>query len=387
MTASPSAAVGLQGSAVGGGSDGGRRAGRAPRLQRRDWAQVGVMGAVVVGLHALGWGLFVMVVLPRHLPYPGLGIGIGAALTAYTLGVRHAFDADHISAIDNVTRKLMADGKRPLGTGFFFSLGHSSLIVATGIALAFAARAVMRGVVDPHSTYERVGAVVGTAVSGGFLYLIAALNLAVLAGIARTARARREGTVDDDLERHLGRRGLLARLFARVTRAVSHPWQMAPVGTLFALGFDTASEVLLLAATAAAASQGMAWYSVLALPLLFAAGMTLFDTADGLFMNLAYGWAFADPGRKLTYNLVVTALSVIVAFGVGSVELLGLGARELHLGGEPWRAIRSIGIDQIGLAVVALFAGAFLVAGVVVHRSKALRAATCAMPGAPKRSP
>ena len=207
---------------------------------------------------------------------------LGVAFTAWTLGARHAFDADHISAIDNTTRKLMADGKRPLGTGFFFALGHSSIIVVVGAGIAVAAKAVFGAVVDPNSGYETAGGVIGTSLAATFLYLIAALNLVVLAGIVKVFRDMRRGVYDEEeLERQLQARGLMYRFFGRWMRSITKTWHMFFVGLVFGIGFDTATEVLLLAATAAAATQGLPWYAVLALPLLFAGGMTLFDTSDG----------------------------------------------------------------------------------------------------------
>ncbi len=324
------------------------------------------MTAALVLLHVLGWGIFIVAVLPHHFQYKGLGLGLGVALTAYGLGARHAFDADHIAAIDNVTRKLMTEGKRPLATGFFFALGHSSVVVAAGVAMSIAARAVFHGVVDPHSTYVSIGGIVGTAISGGFLYMIAAMNVVVFVGIAKIFRELRHGTLDEEaLERRLQRRGLMYRFFGRIMRSITHSWQMYPVGVLFALGFDTATEVLLLAATAAAATEGLPWYAVLALPVLFSAGVTLFDTLDGCFMNFAYGWAFSKPIRKICYNLVITGLSVAIAFLIGTVELLGLLGRELDLHGGLWVAVGGFSINGAGFVIVAVFVVVFLAAGAI----------------------
>lgn len=248
-----------------------------------EWGRLGAMAAMIVAMHVVAWGTFIIVILPQHFRYNGLGVGFGVAVTAYTLGARHAFDADHISAIDNVTRKLMSDGQRPLASGFFFALGHSSVIMTVGVGLSIAARAVFSTVVDPHATLSNIAGVVGTAVSGTFLYVIAALNIFVLLGIARVYRDMRHGTFDEaELEHQLQMRGFMYRFFGRFTRAISHSWQMFPVGAMFAFGFDTATEVLLLAATAAAATQGLPWYAVICLPLLFSSGVTLFDTLDGI---------------------------------------------------------------------------------------------------------
>ena len=277
--------------------------------------------------------------------------------------MRHAFDADHISAIDNVTRKLMADGKRPLGTGFFFALGHSTVIFALGIGISIAARAFFGAVVDPNGSVASVGGIIETALSGGFLYLIAALNLVVLAGILRVCRDMRRGLYNEkELERQLQSRGLMYRFFGRFMRSISHTWQMFFVGLAFGLGFDTATEILLLAATAAAATSGLPWYAVLALPALFSGGMVLFDTLDGCFMNFAYGWAFARPVRKVYYNIIITGLSVSVAFLVGTVEILGLLQSELSLRGGFWHFVGNFNINTAGFIIVGLFALTWIVA-------------------------
>ncbi|MGI8752551.1 MAG: HoxN/HupN/NixA family nickel/cobalt transporter [Acidimicrobiales bacterium] len=332
-------------------------------LTPSEWGRFGGMGLAVVALNVAGWGIFVFAVRPHHVHYRGLGLGLGVALTAWTLGARHAFDADHISAIDNTTRKLMADGRRPLGTGFFFALGHSSILVAVGIGLAIAARAVFGAVVDPTSSYETVGGVVGTSMAAGFLYLIAALNVVVLAGILKVFRGMRRGLFDEaELERHLQARGLMYRFFGPLMRSITKTWHMYFVGLIFALGFDTATEVLLLAATAAAASQGLPWYAVLALPLLFAGGMTLFDTLDGCFMNFAYAWAFARPVRKVYYNVVITGLSIAVAFLIGTIEIVGLLSTELDIHGRFWDFMAKFNINRAGFAIAGLFVGVWAVA-------------------------
>ena len=328
----------------------------ASALRAGEWARLGGMAAVIAGINALGWALFVLVVLPHHFHYAKLGVGLGVAVTAWTLGLRHAFDADHISAIDNVTRKLMADGKRPLGTGFFFALGHSTIVVAVGVGISLAARAVFGAMVDPHSAYETLGGTLGTVTSAGFLYLIAALNLVVLAGIAKVFRDMRRGTYDEaELERQLQARGLMYRFFGRFMRSINHTWQMFFVGLVFGIGFDTATEVVLLAATAYAATSGLPFYAVLALPLLFSGGMILFDSLDGCFMNFAYGWAFARPVRKVYYNLVITGLSIAAAFLIGTVEVLGVLTAELHLHGSFWDFMANFDINKAGFTIAVLF--------------------------------
>jgi high-affinity nickel-transport protein len=325
-------------------------------LSAREWGRMGAMGVVILAMNLAGWGIFAFAILPHHFRYKGLGIGVGVALTAWTLGMRHAFDADHISAIDNVTRKLMADGKRPLGTGFFFALGHSTIIFALGIGISIAARAFFGEVVDPNGSVASVGGIIETTLSGGFLYLIAALNLVVLFGISRVFRDMRRGLYDEtELERQLQSRGLMYRFFGRFMRSISHTWQMFFVGLVFGIGFDTATEILLLAATAAAATAGLPWYAVLALPALFSGGMVLFDTLDGCFMNFAYGWAFARPVRKIYYNLVITGLSIAVAFLVGSIEIVGVLVQELHLHGGFWDFMANFDINRAGFIIAGVF--------------------------------
>ncbi|QMU73849.1 HoxN/HupN/NixA family nickel/cobalt transporter [Streptacidiphilus sp. P02-A3a] len=321
------------------------------------------MALVILALNGFGWGIFIFTVLPHHFHYQKLGVGLGVAFTAWTLGARHAFDADHISAIDNVTRKLMAEKKRPLGTGFFFALGHSTIVVVVGVGITIAAKAVFGAVVDPNSTYETLGGMLGTLTSAGFLYLIALLNLIVLAGIAKVFRDMRRGTFDEaELERQLQARGLMWRFFGRFMRSINHTYQMFFVGLIFGIGFDTATEVVLLAATAYAATSGLPFYAVLTLPLLFSGGMTLFDTLDGCFMNFAYGWAFAKPVRKVYYNLVITGLSIAAAFLIGTIEVLGVLTSELHLSGGFWDFMADFNINEAGFAIAVLFAATWLVA-------------------------
>jgi high-affinity nickel-transport protein len=325
-------------------------------LSTAEWSRLAGMGVVIVAMNAVGWGIFALAVLPRHFHYGGLGVGLGVAVTASTLGMRHAFDADHIAAIDNVTRKLMVDGKRPLAAGFFFAIGHSTIVFALGVGISIAARAFFGNVVDPNSSVASVGGIVETGLSGGFLYLIAALNLVVLVGIARVFRDMRRGLYDEaELERQLQARGLMYRFFGGLTRSIAHTWHMFFVGLVFGIGFDTATEILLLAATAAAATSGLPWYAVLALPLIFSGGMVLFDTLDGCFMNFAYGWAFARPVRKVYYNLVITGLSIAVAFVIGTIEIVGLLSTELHLHGGFWDFMATFDINKAGFIIAGLF--------------------------------
>ena len=331
-------------------------------LAAREWGRLAAMFAFIIAINVLGWGIFVLYVMPHHFDYKGeggsagLGVGLGVAVTAWFLGFRHAFDADHISCIDNTTRKLMADGKRPLGSGFFFSFGHSTVIVAVGVGITVAARAVFGAVVNPSSTYETAGGAIGTVVSAGFLYLIAVLNLIVLAGIFKVFREMRTGTYnEEELEAQLQARGLMYRFFGRFMRSINHTWQLYFVGLIFGIGFDTTTEVLLLAATAYAAIQGLPYFAVLALPFLFSGGMMLFDTLDGAFMNFAYGWAFARPVRKVYYNLVITGLSIGAAFIIGTIEILGVLTTELHLHGGFWDVMANFNINVAGFCIAALF--------------------------------
>jgi nickel/cobalt transporter (NiCoT) family protein len=331
-------------------------------LTGREWGRLVAMFAVILVINAAGWGIYVLRVMPHHFDYkgvggnPGLGVGLGVAITAWFLGFRHAFDADHISCIDNTTRKLMADGKRPLSSGFYFSFGHSTVIVAVGIGITIAARAVFGAVVNPSSAYETAGGTVGTLLAAGFLYLIAVLNLIVLMGIFKVFRDMRRGSYDEqELEAQLQARGLMYRFFGRFMRSINHTWQLYFVGLVFGIGFDTATEVVLLAATAYAAIQGLPYYAVLALPLLFAGGMVLFDTLDGCFMNFAYGWAFARPVRKVYYNLVITALSIGAAFIIGTIEILGVLTAEVHLHGAFWDLMANFDINVAGFCIAGLF--------------------------------
>ena len=331
-------------------------------LSAAEWGRLTAMFAFIVAVNVIGWGIFVLYVLPHHFDYKGvgssqgLGVGLGVAITAWFLGFRHAFDADHISCIDNTTRKLMADGKRPLGSGFFFSFGHSTVIVAVGVGITFAARAVFGAVVNPDSTYETAGGAIGTGLSAGFLYLIAVLNLIVLAGIFKVFREMRNGSYnEEELEAQLQARGLMYRFFGRFMKSINHTWQLYFVGLVFGIGFDTATEVVLLAATAYAAIQGLPFFAVLALPFMFSGGMMLFDTIDGCFMNFAYGWAFARPVRKVYYNLVITGLSIGAAFIIGTIEILGVLTTELHLSGGFWNTMANFNINVAGFCIAGLF--------------------------------
>jgi high-affinity nickel-transport protein len=333
-------------------------------LTRSELRTLALMAAVVIGLHAVGFFILIAVVAPHHYRLGSSGaFTVGLGLTAYTLGLRHAFDADHIAAIDSTTRKLMAERKRPLSTGFWFSLGHSSIVFALSFLFAIGVRALDGPVRRSGSALHAVTDVVGTGVSGVFLYVIAALNLIVLLGIVRTFRGIRNGVYDDaELERRLDSRGLMNRFYGRFTKAVAKPGQMYLVGLLFGLGFDTATEVALLFLAAGAAGAGLPFYAILCLPILFAAGMALLDTIDGSFMNFAYQWAFSQPVRKIYYNLTITGLSVAVAVVIGSAELLGLAASKLSLKGAFWSWVSGLDINTMGYVIAALFVITWLVA-------------------------
>jgi nickel/cobalt transporter (NiCoT) family protein len=333
-------------------------------LTRREWCTVAAMASVVIGLHAVGFFILITVVAPHHYHLGSSGaFTVGLGLTAYTLGLRHAFDADHISAIDNTTRKLMAERKRPLGVGFFFSLGHSTVVFALTFLFAVGIRALGGQVTNSGSTLHTVTSFIGTGVSGGFLYIIATLNVIILIGILRVFREMRRGEYDEaELERQLNSRGLMNRVYGRFTKTITKEWQMYPIGILFGLGFDTATEVALLFLAAGAAGAGLPFYAILCLPVLFAAGMSLLDTIDGSFMNFAYGWAFSKPVRKVYYNITITGLSVAVALIIGTIELLGLAVTKLSLKGAFWGWVSQININTLGYVIVAMFVATWVAA-------------------------
>jgi len=311
-------------------------------------------------LHVAGWGLL----LAYGAQHPGF-LALGGL--AYTFGLRHAFDADHISAIDNTTRKLLQQHHKPVGVGFFFSLGHSTVVLLIAVALGLAVKSIVQGIVNGNGELRSVGGAVGTLVSGGFLVLIGIMNLLILLDIIRVYRKMRRGEYDRaGLETELVAGGLMTRLFGRIFRVVDQSWHMYPIGFLFGLGFDTASEVALLAISAGAAAQGLPFTAVISLPLIFAAGMSLMDTTDGAFMSKAYSWAFASPIRKVFYNLTVTSLSVFVALFVGVVELAQILIQILGLHGAAFDAIANFDfIGKAGYVIVGAFviawAGAFAI--------------------------
>jgi len=314
------------------------------------------MLAVIVALHVVGWFTLAVLVAPSQFSLGGKAFGIGIGLTAYTLGMRHAFDADHIAAIDNTTRKLMNDGQRPLAVGFFFSLGHSTVVFGLAVLLATGVKAIVGPVRDDSSTLHHYTGLIGTSVSGVFLCAIALLNVIVLAGILRVFARMRRGEYDEaELEQQLDNRGLMNRFLGRFTKSITKSWHCYPVGLLFGLGFDTATEIALLVLAGTSAAAGLPWYAILVLPVLFTAGMCLLDTIDGSFMNFAYGWAFSNPVRKIYYNITVTALSVAVALLIGSVELLGLFADQFGWRGAFWSWISGLDLNAVGYFVVGMF--------------------------------
>ncbi len=315
--------------------------------------QVLPLGLTVVALHVVGWtGVWWF----GGSSHPTL---LGLAGLAYAFGLRHAFDADHIAAIDNTTRRLMNEDRRPLGVGLYFSLGHSSVVLLMTLALAFATNTLASEIPRLHE----IGQYIGTTISGLFLYLIGILNLVVMVDVYRVFRRMRQGDYDvEAAEAVLLERGFMTRWFSGLFRLVTRPRHMYLVGFLFGLGFDTATEIGLLTMAGLAASQALPIAAVLTLPIVFAAGMSLMDTADGLLMCGAYGWALDHPMRKVFYNLTVTGLSVVVALAVGTIELLSIAAgRFTALQGAFWDGVRHWNSQATGYAVVALFLGSWVV--------------------------
>lgn len=333
------------------------RATSADGFSLHERRSIGAMAAFVLLLHVVGWGVLVLAVAPAGYRLGSTGVlGVGVGLTAYMLGVRHAFDADHIASIDNTTRKLVDEGRPAVSTGFWFSLGHSSVVFAACLLLVAGVRSVAGIVQDEDSTVAQALGLVGTLVAGTFLLLIGLMNLGSAVGIARVFRRMRAGDYDEaELEHHLHNRGFLARLLGRVTRRVSKPWHLYPVGLLMGLGFDTATQVALLVLAAGSAAFVLPWYAIMVLPVLFAAGMTLFDTADGVLMTRAYGWAFLKPVRRVFYNLTITVLSVTIALVIGALVLVGLLVERLAIDSGPLVWMASLELDFVGFAIVGLF--------------------------------
>ena len=345
-------------------ADGSNLARFARSLSSADRRSLVAMGGFIVLLHVVGFGVLFGVVTPQHLAlggdHPVFTVGVG--VLAYTFGLRHAFDADHIAAVDNATRKLLADqaeqgtDRKPLSVGFWFSLGHSTIVFGLALLLSVGVKALTNPVEDDTSTLHSMTGVIGASVSGVFLWVLGILNLMVLLGIMRVFREMRQGRYDEAaLDDQLNKRGFLNRFLGGLTKSVRKPWHIYPIGVLFGLGFDTATEVGLLVLAGGAAAFNLPFYAILVLPILFAAGMCLADTVDGVFMNAAYGWAFAQPVRKIFYNITITSISVAVALIIGTIELIGVVADQAHITSGPLAAIASIPLDYAGYGIVVLF--------------------------------
>jgi len=328
------------------------------RFTRDEIPRLVAMFGFIAALHVIGWGLFIHYnSISRIHSIAGSDhklVYAGAGTLAYTFGLRHAFDADHISAVDDTTRYLLQKGKRPLAVGLFFSLGHSTVVFTFVTAIAIVAS---QATAFQHA-FQGTGGIIGTLVSGTFLYLIAALNLAVLSGIIRVWRQAKRGTYSvEELDDLLAKRGFMNRIFrGKYNQFINESWHMYPVGLLFGLGFDTATQVGLIAiAGTTAIVGGLPPLAIVALPIIFAAGMSLMDTIDGVFMSKAYGWAFMSPVRKIYYNITTTSLSIFVAFAIGTVEIVGLIIDKAGLTGQPWDFIAAIDINLAGRIIVGIF--------------------------------
>lgn len=321
------------------------------------------MAVVIAFLLVAGWGMFFAVVLPGQYELADQApFGIGLAFTAFILGARHAFDADHIAAVDNTTRKLVGEGRRPVSVGFWFALGHSTVVIVAVALLAAGLNLLADQISDDDSVLASITGLWGVIVSGLFLLLIGSLNLYSLIGIARIFRQLRSGEYNEaEMEELLQNRGLINRILGPLARQIDRPWKMYPIGVLFGLGFDTATTIGLFVIGSSAALAAP-WYVVLVLPVLFTAGMTLFDTLDGIFMHRAYQWAYARPIRKVYYNLMVTGMSVVVAFLVGGVGLLGLLAEKMPVQSGPLAWVASVNLENFGFMICGLFAVTWLAA-------------------------
>jgi high-affinity nickel-transport protein len=347
-------------------------------LTRRDRRSLGGMLGFIILLHVVGFGVLFGFVIPNHYhlggDHPVFNIGVG--VLAYTFGLRHAFDADHIAAVDNTTRKLMADNvdrraagtpeeriRKPLSVGFWFSLGHSTIVFGLAFLLSAGVKALAGQVENDKSGLHSVTGVIGASVSGVFLWIIGILNFVVLLGIVRVFREMRHGRYNEaELEEQLNKRGFMNRFLNGLTKSVRKAWHIYPVGVLFGLGFDTATEVGLLVIAGGAAAFNLPFYAILVLPVLFAAGMCLMDTADGVFMNAAYGWAFAKPVRKVFYNITITTVSITVAVVIGTIELVGVLADQAKITSGPIAVIADIPLDYAGYGIVGLFVVSWLIA-------------------------
>jgi high-affinity nickel-transport protein len=352
-------------------ASGGRFAAFRATLNAQDRRSLAGMAGFILLLHVVGFGVLFGLVIPKHYQlggdHPVFNVGVG--VLAYTFGMRHAFDADHIAAVDNTTRKLLADrsetgeARKPLSVGFWFSLGHSSIVFMLAFLLSIGVKTLAGQVENDDSTLHSATGIIGASVSGVFLWILGILNLVVLVGIIGVFRRMRRGQFDEaELEEHLNKRGFMNRFLGGLTKSVRKPWHIYPIGVLFGLGFDTATEVGLLVLAGGAAAFNLPFYTILILPILFAAGMCLLDTIDGVFMNAAYGWAFMKPVRKVFYNITITAVSVAVALIIGSIELISVLADQAKITSGPISAIASIPLDYAGYGIVALFFLSWVVA-------------------------
>jgi high-affinity nickel-transport protein len=340
-------------------------------LTAGDWRSLGGMGGFIVLLHVIGFGVLFGLVVPKHYQLGGDNpvFTVGVGILAYTFGLRHAFDADHIAAVDNTTRKLMADNaatgntRKPLSVGFWFSLGHSTIVFALAFLLSVGVKALAGQVENDESGLHSITGIIGASVSGVFLWILGILNFVVLLAIIKVFREMRRGEYDEQqLEEQLSKRGFMNRFLGGLTRSVRKPWHIYPIGVLFGLGFDTATEIGLLVLAGGAAAFNLPFYAILVLPILFAAGMCLMDTTDGVFMNAAYGWAFARPVRKVFYNITITSISVAVALIIGTIELIGVLADQAKITSGPLAAIADIPLDYAGYGIVGLFVVSWLIA-------------------------
>ena len=350
-------------------------------LNGSDKRSLAGMAGFVVLLHVVGFVVLFALVAPHGYQlggqHPVFTAGVG--VLAYTFGLRHAFDADHIAAVDNATRKLISDNiareaegagpqRKPLSLGFWFSLGHSTIVFTLSLLLSVGVRTLVGPLENDDSALHTITGVIGPTVSGVFLWVLGMLNLAALIGILRVFNRMRSGHYDEaTLEKHLDSRGFMNRFLGGLTKAVRKPWHIYPIGVLFGLGFDTATEVGLLVLAGGAAAFNLPFYAILVLPVLFAAGMCLADTIDGVFMNAAYGWAFAKPVRKVFYNLTITTISVIVALVIGTIELVGVLADRFSITAGPLAWIAAINLDYAGYVIVGLFFVAWALALSIWH--------------------
>ena len=344
------------------------------RLDRADRRSLVGMAVFILALHVVGIGVLLGLVVPERYQLGGTTpvFGAGVGVLAYTFGLRHAFDADHIAAVDSTTRKLLADRadgrtrRRPLSVGFWFSLGHSSIVFALALGISAGVKALAGQVTDGGSSLHAITGIVGASVSGVFLWVLGILNLVVLVGLLRVFRRMRHGELDEaELEDQLQRRGFVNRFLGGLTKTVTKPWHIYPVGVLFGLGFDTATEVGLLVLAGGAAAFDLPFYAILVLPVLFAAGMCLMDTLDGVLMTGAYGWALRRPVRKVYYNLTITAISVAVALVIGTIELVGVLADQLGIVHGPLAAVAAVPLDHAGYVIVGVFVVAWVGALVI----------------------